>query len=31
MPDNVNYAPSGSTLIASDDVGGVQYQRVYKI
>jgi len=26
MPDNVNYAPSGSTLIASDDVGGVQYQ-----
>ena len=28
MPDNVNYAPSGSTLIASDDVGGIQYQRV---
>jgi len=28
MPDNVNYNPSGSTPIASDDVGGVQYQRI---
>ena len=28
MPDNVNYNPTGSTPIASDDVGGVQYQRI---
>jgi hypothetical protein len=28
MADNVNYNPSGTTQIASDDVGGVQYQRI---
>jgi hypothetical protein len=28
MADNVNYNPTGSTPIASDDVGGVQYQRI---
>lgn len=28
MADNVNYNPTGTTQIASDDVGGVQYQRI---
>jgi hypothetical protein len=28
MADNVNVTPSGTTPIATDDVGGVQYQRV---
>jgi hypothetical protein len=28
VADNVNYQPAGSTPIASDDVGGVQYQRM---
>lgn len=28
MADNVNYNPTGSTQIASDEVGGVHYQRI---
>lgn len=28
MADNVNVNPSGSTLIATDDVNGVQFQKV---
>lgn len=28
MADNINIAPTGSTQIATDDVGGVHYQKV---
>jgi len=28
MADNVNYNPAGATPIATDDIGGVQHQRV---
>lgn len=28
MADNINVAPTGSTQIATDDVGGVHYQKV---
>lgn len=28
MADNINIAPTGSTPIATDDVGGVHYQKV---
>ena len=28
MADNVNVSPSGTTAIATDDIGGVQFQKV---